>query len=84
MFNLILDKEVVNQFKAQRKTRKSELKEKLNQAIETARKKGIKEFVIKFNKPTYYSIINRHLKELNVEWSGKYDGYRITAILIKL
>jgi len=84
MFDLILDKEVLQQFKTQRKARHSELGEKLNQAIEEARKKKVKEFIIKFNKPTYYSVIKRHLEGKVKEWSGKYDGYRITAILIQL
>jgi len=84
MFNLIFDKEVLEQFKKQRKTRHSELGEKLNQAIETAKKKGIKEFVIEFKKPTYYSVIKRHIESKVKKWSGKYDGYRITAILIQL
>ena len=82
MFDLVLDKQAIIQFKTHRKTRQSELKEKLNQAIEKAKKQGVKEFIIKFNKPTYYSVIKRHLE--GIKWSGKYDGYRITAILIQL
>ena len=82
MFDLVLDKQVIQQFKTQRKTRQSELKEKLNQAIQEAKKKNIKEFIIKFNNPTYYSVIKRHLE--GIKWSGKYDGYKITAILIQL
>jgi len=84
MFNLILDKEVLEQFKKQRKTRNSELGTKLNQAIETAKKKGIKEFVIEFKKPTYYNVIKKHLDGKVKAWSGKYNGHQITAILIEL
>jgi len=84
MFDLILDKEVLQQFKTQRKTRQSQLGEKLNKAIEEARKKQVKEFIIKFSKPTYYSVIKRHLDGKVKDWSGRYDGYRITAILIQL
>lgn len=82
MFNLIFDTDKVNAFAIKKRQRTSELKEKLNQAIEQARKKGIKKFVIQFNKPQYYSVLKRYLQ--NVKWSGKYDGYRITAILIQL
>ena len=82
MFDLILDKQIIQQFKIQRKTRQSELKENLNQAIEKAKKQGVKEFIIKFNKPTYYSVIKRHLN--GVKWSAKYNGYKIVSISIQL
>ena len=70
----------IQNFKTKQKN--SEFKNQLLKAIDEAKKKGLKQFILEFDKPTYYSVIKRHLKD--VKFSAKYDGYKITKILITL
>lgn len=84
MYNLILDKEVLDQFNKKR-GKKSEIGEKLKATIREARKRKLSKFVIKFDTSTYYGVVKKHLEENGIKtWHAKYDGYKITAILIQL